>query len=255
VIPHLSVLLGFLAGAGSSALAMNLSGGPDTPTPGAASAGASIPSASADTEGIDLELVARARKGETGAFESLFRRHHRAVYRTLLGITGRPEDAEDAVQTAFLKAFQHLDQFQGASRFCTWLTRIAINEGLGRLRQHGRLESLEVEDEDGEFMPRNVRAWDDDPEALRSRAQARELVEREILKLPAKYRVAVMLRDIQQLSAEEAAQILGLGVPTLKTHLLRGRLRLREALAPHFAPRRPAAPAAPPAPAPRGGAR
>ncbi|HEV8199872.1 MAG TPA: sigma-70 family RNA polymerase sigma factor [Candidatus Polarisedimenticolia bacterium] len=222
---------------------MNLSGEPGHPTGEAAATGASIPSAAPDTEGVDRDLVARARKGETEAFEALFRLHHRAVYRTLLGITGRPEDAEDAVQTAFLKAFQHLDQFQGASRFSTWLTRIAINEGLGRMRQHGRLESLDVEDEEGEFMPRNVRAWDDDPEALRSRAQARELVEREILKLPAKYRIAVVLRDIQQLPAEEAAQILGLGVPTLKTHLLRGRLQLREALAPHFAPRRTPAPA------------
>jgi RNA polymerase sigma-70 factor (ECF subfamily) len=222
---------------------------PDRPTGVAEAGGASIPSASPDMEGIDLDLVARARQGETDAFETLFRRHHRAVYRTLLGITGRPEDAEDAVQTAFLKAFQHLDQFQGASRFSTWLTRIAINEGLGRLRQHGRLESLEVEDEEGEFMPRNVRAWDDDPELLRSRAQARDLVEKEILKLPPKYRVAVILRDIQQLTAEEAAQLLGLGVPTLKTHLLRGRLQLREALAPHFAPRRA------PAPGPSGGMR
>jgi RNA polymerase sigma-70 factor, ECF subfamily len=193
------------------------------------------------SEGADLELVTRARQGETEAFEGLFRRHHRALYRTLLGITGRPEDAEDAVQTAFLKAFQHLDQFQGASRFSTWLTRIAINEGLGKLRERGRIESLDAGDEeDAEFTPRKLRAWDDDPEVLRSRAQARELVEREILKLPAKYRLAVLLRDIQQYSAEEAAQILGLGVPTLKTHLLRGRLFLREALAPHFARRRPA---------------
>lgn len=203
---------------------MNLPGGLEAPTP----------------EEVDLDLVARARRGETGAFEALFRRHHRAVYRTLLGITGRPEDAEDAVQNAFLKAFQHLDQFAGASRFSTWLTRIAINEGLGRLRERGRVESLDESDEadDATFMPRNVRAWDDDPEILRSRAQAKELVEREMLKLPAKYRLAVLLRDIQQLSAEEAAQILGLGVPTLKTHLLRGRLQLREALAVHFAPRR-----------------
>jgi RNA polymerase sigma-70 factor, ECF subfamily len=190
----------------------------------------------------DLDLVARARQGETAAFEALFRRHHRAVYRTLLGITGCSEDAEDAVQNAFLKAFQHLDQFAGASRFSTWLTRIAINEGLGRLRERGRLESVDAaaDGEDESFMPRNVRAWEEDPEALRSRAQKKELVEAEILKLPSKYRLAVLLRDIQQYSAEEAAQILGLGVPTLKTHLLRGRLQLREALAQHFAPRRPA---------------
>lgn len=207
---------------------MNLSTGSDAPT----------------CEEVDLDLVARARAGETAAFEALFRRHHRAVYRTLCGLTGCREDAEDAVQTAFLKAFQHLDQFQGASRFSTWLTRIAINEGLGKLRERGRLESLDAageDEEDAGFMPRNVRAWDDDPEVLRSKAQARELVEREILKLPARYRVAVVLRDIQQIPADEAARILGLGVPTLKTHLLRGRLLLRESLAGHFAPRRPAA--------------
>ena len=203
---------------------MNLPTGLEAPTPGE----------------VDVDLVARARRGETGAFEALFRRHHRAVYRTLLGITGRPEDAEDAVQNAFLKAFQHLDQFAGASRFSTWLTRIAINEGLGRLRERGRVESLDAADDpdEADCMPKNVRAWDDDPEVLRSRAQAKELVEREMLKLPAKYRLAVLLRDIQQYSAEEAAQMLGLGVPTLKTHLLRGRLQLREALAAHFAPRR-----------------
>jgi RNA polymerase sigma-70 factor, ECF subfamily len=190
----------------------------------------------------DSPLVTAALGGDRRAFEELFRRHHRAVYRTLVGITGRPEDAEDAVQNAFVKAFQNLRQFQGAARFSTWLTRIAINEALGRIRESGRLEPLETATDDGEddIMPRNLRAWDDDPEILRSRAQARELVEREILRLPPKYRLAVMLRDIQQMSAEEAAQALGLGVPTLKTHLLRGRLMLRDALAPHFAaPRRP----------------
>jgi len=185
----------------------------------------------------DFGLVDRARRGDRQAFEELFRRHHRAVYRTLLGITGQSEDAEDAVQSAFVKAFQHLEQFQGDARFSTWVTRIAINEGLARLRERGRMETLDTAEEgaDTDVAPRNVRDWQEDPEILRSRAQARELVEREIQRLPQKYRLAVLLRDIQQVSAEEAAGILGLGVPTLKTHLLRGRLLLREALAPHFA--------------------
>ena len=188
----------------------------------------------------DGGLVARARGGDLGAFEELFRRHHRAVYRMLLGMIGRPEDAEDAVQSAFVKAFEHLAQFEGAARFSTWLTRIAINEGLARLRERGRMENLGAATDEGEtdFMPRHLKAWEEDPEILRSRAQTRELVERQILQLPQKYRLAVLLRDIQEMSAEEAAQVLGLGIPTLKTHLLRGRLLLREALAPHFAPGR-----------------
>jgi RNA polymerase sigma-70 factor (ECF subfamily) len=197
-----------------------------------------VPAAGADE---DMGLVARVREGDLGAFEALFRRHHRAVYRTLLGITGRPEDAEDAVQSAFVRAFERLDQFEGAARFSTWLTRIAINEGLSRLKDRGRMESLDASpgEEEPEISPLNLRPWEEDPEILRSRAQTREMVEREILRLPPKYRLAVLLRDIQEMSAEEAAQALGLGVPTLKTHLLRGRLLLREALAPHFArPRR-----------------
>lgn len=190
--------------------------------------------------GDEASLIGRARGGDRTAFAELFRRHHRVVYRTALGISGRAEDAEDAVQSAFVSAFQHLAQFEGRSRFSTWVTRIAINEVLAKLRETGRLEPLAggPDPDDEDFMPRNVRPWEDDPEALRDRAQRRELVEKAILALPPKYRAAVVLRDIQQLPAEEAAAILGLNVATLKTHLLRGRFRLREALAPHFAPRR-----------------
>ncbi|HKQ97492.1 MAG TPA: sigma-70 family RNA polymerase sigma factor [Candidatus Polarisedimenticolia bacterium] len=195
------------------------------------------PGAALDDE---IRLVERARAGDLQAFADLFRRHHRAVYRTVLGLSCRAEDAEDAVQTAFVNAWQHLHQFEGRSRFATWVTRIAINEALGKIRDGGRLEPLAadgVEDEE-DFMPRNLRPWEDDPETLRSRDERRELVEKAILALPPRYRAAVLLRDIQGMTAEEAAEALGLNVATLKTHLLRGRLRLREALAAHFAPRR-----------------
>lgn len=207
---------------------MNLSGLPGTPT-----------GAGADPGDEEL-LVGRARGGDLQAFAELFRRHHRVVYRTALGISGRPEDAEDAVQSAFVNAWQHLAQFEGRSRFSTWVTRIAINEVLGKMRESGRLEPLATgpDGDDEDFMPRNLRPWEDNPEALRDLDQRRELVEKAILALPPKYRAAVVLRDIQQMTAEEAAAALGLNVATLKTHLLRGRFRLREALAPHFAPKR-----------------
>jgi RNA polymerase sigma-70 factor (ECF subfamily) len=184
----------------------------------------------------DAALVARVRGGDLAAFEELVRRHQRRIYRTLIGITGNAEDAEDGTQNAFLKAFERIDKFRGAAKFSTWLIRIAINEGIQRLRSRKRVTALDDNgSEDAEeFRPRQVRAWDDNPEQLYSKAEMRKLVERALMKLPAWYRMVVMLRDIEQLSTEEAAKALGLGVAALKSRLLRGRLMLREALAPHF---------------------
>ena len=183
----------------------------------------------------DLPWVERVQAGEVSAFEELVRRHHTRIYRTLIGITGRPDDAEDDLQNVFLKAFKSIRQFRRASRFSTWLTRITINEGLERLRSREKLESLDFSDDDeAEVRPRQLRAWSDEAERAYSREQTRQLVEQAILLLPAKYRAAVVLRDLEQLSTEEAAAALGLGTATLKTRLLRGRLMLRDALAPHF---------------------
>jgi RNA polymerase sigma-70 factor (ECF subfamily) len=186
----------------------------------------------------DVECVSRAMQGDVRAFEELVRRHHRQVYRTSLGVTGNAEDAEDAAQTAFLKAFQNLKTFEGHARFSTWLTRIAINEALERLRARKPMESLSPDEEDrGQFRPLFVQAWVDNPEQLYQREELRSMVERALAEMPVRYRMAVVLRDLEQLSTSEAASALGLAVPTLKTHLLRGRLMLREALAPHFTPR------------------
>ncbi len=190
----------------------------------------------------DAALVARAQCGDIEAFEALVLRHVRRAYRVLLGITGNHADAEDGVQNTFLKAYQHIREFEGAAKFSSWLTRIAANEGLEILRRRKtrRRESLDdwLSEHEETFQPRNHQPWQKNPEQLTADAQVRALVEKEIMKLPAKYRVAVMLRDLEQLSTEEAATALGLNEATLKTRLLRGRLMLREALAPHFGPRR-----------------
>ena len=187
----------------------------------------------------DLEAVDAVRGGNVDAFEQLIERHSRRVYRTLVGILGDPEDARDAMQDTFLKAFQHLDKFQGRSKFSTWLVTIATNTGIQRLRERKPVESLDDSPGDaGEsFRPRQVRSWADDPEQLYSETERRRLVETSVMKLPAKYRVAVVLRDLELMSTEDAAAALGLEVPTLKSRLLRGRLMLREALAPHFTKR------------------
>jgi RNA polymerase sigma-70 factor (ECF subfamily) len=180
--------------------------------------------------------VARVRAGDDAAFEELIARHGAKIYRAVIGITGDPADAEDATQNAFIKAHTWLDTFQGKARFSTWLMRIAINEGLEVLRRRRPHETLDdaAPESIADHYPSNVRPWADDPESLYSQAEIRGLVEKAIMKLPAKYRVVAILRDLEGLSTEEAAMALGLQVPALKTRLLRARLMLREALAPHF---------------------
>jgi len=187
----------------------------------------------------DSAVVARVQKGDHEAFEELINRHSRRVYRTLVGILGSPEEARDAMQDTFLKAFRHLGDFSGRSKFSTWLVSIASNTGIQLLRERKHVQSLDDDaaEENGGFRPPQIRAWDEDPEQLYSRAETRTLVENCVKRLPSKYRVVLMLRDIEQLSVEEAAEALGLGVPALKSRHLRGRMMLREALTPHFAAR------------------
>jgi RNA polymerase sigma-70 factor, ECF subfamily len=188
-------------------------------------------------EDPDAELVARARAGDIEAFEALVRRHAQLIYRVLAAILGNPDDAQDAMQDAFFSAFKHIDGFQGRSKFSTWLVSIARNAGLQRLRHRKRDESLDEggPEDDQDFRPRQVRAWEDNPEQSHSRSEIRELIERGIMGLPANYRAVVMLRDIEQLSTDEVARQLGLSVPAVKVRLLRGRLMLRDWLSPHFA--------------------
>jgi RNA polymerase sigma-70 factor (ECF subfamily) len=188
----------------------------------------------ATIEDPDARFVADAKAGDLEAFEKLIRRHSSTLYRALMAILGNQEEAQDAMQEALLSAFKHIGGFQGRSKFSTWLVSIARNTALQRLRNRKNLESLDEVDHEGDFRPRQIRDWHDDPEQLYSESEIRGLVEKGILGLPAKYRVALMLRDIEQLSTEEVARQLGLSVPALKARVLRGRLMLREFLAPHF---------------------
>ena len=198
--------------------------------------GLDVPTSTMEVEDPDAGLVAKAQAGELGAFEELIRRHSSSIYRALMAILGNPEESQDAMQDALLSSFRHIKRFEGRSKFSTWLVSIARNTALQRLRDRRDTESLDegVEGEE-EFRPRQIRAWQDNPEQIHSKTEIKKLVEKSILGLPSKYRIVVMLRDIEQLSTEEVARQLGLTVPALKTRLLRGRLMLRESLAPHFA--------------------
>ena len=186
------------------------------------------------SEDPDAALVARVQSGEIDGFEELVRRHSRRIFGTLAGLLGNVDDAHDATQDVFLKAFENIGRFQGRSKFSTWLTSIAINAGTDLLRHRKPSEPLEEGQGDEGFRPRLVQKWAEDPERLLAASQMNELVREAVLRLPEKYRVAVLLRDINQLSTEEAAAALDLSVPALKARVLRGRLMLRESLTPHF---------------------
>jgi RNA polymerase sigma-70 factor (ECF subfamily) len=189
------------------------------------------------SQDADAELVGRAQCGELEAFEELARRHTQLIYRALIAILGDAADAQDAMQDTLLSAFKHIGGFQGRSKFSTWLVSIARNAALQRLRGRRNTESLDQNDTEEErgFRPRQIAAWQENPEQSHSRTEIRRLVEEGLLQLPAKYRVIVVLRDIEQLSTDAVARQLGLSVPAVKTRLLRGRLMLREWLSPHLA--------------------
>jgi len=182
----------------------------------------------------DAELVKEVRDGKVDVFEELVRRHSRRVFGTVAGILGNLDDARDSTQDVFLKAFENIASFEGRAKFSTWLISIAIHTATEMLRHRKRTELLGVVDDEEDFRPRQVQQWAEDPEQIFSDVQRNELVRDKILQLPEKYRVALMWRDINQLSIEEAAAALEIGVPAFKARVLRGRLMLRERLAPHF---------------------
>jgi RNA polymerase sigma-70 factor (ECF subfamily) len=191
--------------------------------------------------GEELALVQSAQQGDIAAFEQLIKRYDRNVFRIAQHITQNREDAEDVVQDAFLKAYQKLDQFQGNSKFYTWLVRIAVNEALMRLRKRKTDKTVsmddEVETEDG-AMPREFADWSPDPEQQFRQSELNDILARAIQGLPASFRTVFVLRDVEGLSTEETAEMLGLSVPAVKSRLLRARLQLRERLSKHFKKRK-----------------
>jgi RNA polymerase sigma-70 factor (ECF subfamily) len=182
-------------------------------------------------------LVEAARAGDIKAFESLVRRYDRNVFRIAQHITQNREDAEDVVQDAFLKAYQNLGQFQGQSKFYTWLVRIAVNEALMRLRRR-RPERMVSIDEDvkteEDSMPREIADWSPNPEQQYTQAELKDILGKTIQGLPPSFRTVFVLRDVEGLSTEETASALELSVPAVKSRLLRARLQLRERLNKYF---------------------
>src|SRR5579862_6118175 len=185
----------------------------------------------------EMELVRRAKRGDDSAFEELVRRYDRNVFRIAQHITQNREDAEDVVQDAFLKAYGNLNQFQGQSKFYTWLVRIAVNEALMKLRRR-RPERMVSLDEDvkteEDSVPREIADWSPNPEQLYKQSELKDILTRTIQGLPPSFRTVFVLRDVEGLSTEETAEALGLSIPAVKSRLLRARLQLRERLSRYF---------------------
>ena len=190
----------------------------------------------------DLPLVEATARGDLAAFEELVRRYDARLLRITQQVTHNLDDAQEAVQETFLKVFQKLHQFHGNSKFSTWLTRIALNEALTRLRRRRFTEiPLEYEDDDGEHLPLDLADWSPNPEQLCSRAELRELLRGALEKLPSSLRVVFVLRDIEEFSIKDTAEILNLDPTAVKARLFRARLHLREKLSRRFRLPEPAA--------------
>ena len=198
---------------------------------------ASIQSTATEEVHPDVALVARVREGDMQAFEQLVRQYDRQVFRIAQHITQNREDAEDIVQDSFLKAYEKIDQFQGNSKFSTWLIRIAVNESLMRLRKRKTARTVSMDEdvhtEEGS-IPRDFADWSPNPEQIYGQSELAEILRKTIQGLPEGFRSVFVLRDVESLSTEETAEMLGLSVPAVKSRLLRARLQLRDRLSRHF---------------------
>lgn len=183
----------------------------------------------------DDDLPARISRGEQPAFEALMRRYNSRLFRTARAIVKDDAEAEDVLQDAYLHAYRHMAEFRGDSQLATWLTRIVINQALGRLRKQKR-DRVVVPFPEGRGGMDDAQAGVADdkaelPPRATLRAEVRRLLERQIDELPVAFRTVFIMRDVQDLSVQETAECLSIPSATVRTRLFRARALLREALA------------------------
>jgi len=179
-------------------------------------------------------LVSEAQTGSAESFSVLVKHYERQIYRLSKAITGNLEDAEDALQETFLKAYKNLKQFQRESRFYTWLVCIAMNEALSRLRRRNSALCVSLGDpidtEESETAPREIKDWQDNPEECYNQTELRGILFKALQNLETPLGVVFVLRDVEGLSCEETAMVTGLSVPVVKTRSMRARSKLRKKL-------------------------
>jgi RNA polymerase sigma-70 factor (ECF subfamily) len=178
-------------------------------------------------------LVALARTGEEPAVRTLMQMHNRRLFRLARSVLRDDAEAEDVVQATYVQAFTGLTGFRGDAAFSTWLTRIALNEALGRVRRRRptvELSDIETEQEAGRVLIFPHSPAPPSPEAEAARRQVREVLEQAIDQLPDSFRLVFVLRDVEGLSIEETAESLGVVAETVKTRLHRARKLMRAAV-------------------------
>lgn len=181
----------------------------------------------------DEEIVARVRAGDVRAFEHIMRRHNQRVFRAARAIVKDDAEAEDVMQDAYVRAFEHLDAFEGRARFSTWLTRIAVHEAFARARRARRFEPLEAEPEEQLMSTRRPAS----PEETAIDRETRAVLESAIDALPEDFRVVFVLRAVEEMSGVDTAACLGIPEETVKTRLHRARGRLQAELLARLEPR------------------
>jgi RNA polymerase sigma-70 factor (ECF subfamily) len=185
----------------------------------------------------DAQLVQLARQRDSGAFRTVMQRHNRRLYRLARAVVRNDSEAEDVVQEAYVRAFTSLDRFRGDASLATWLSRIVLNEALGRLRRrHPTVDLAAVENRQpsqGQVIPFPLATSQLDPERTMAQREIQRLLEQAIDDLPEAFRTVLVARVIEEMSVKETADLFGLREETVKTRLHRARSLLKKALEKH----------------------
>ncbi|MCX7917240.1 MAG: sigma-70 family RNA polymerase sigma factor [bacterium] len=184
----------------------------------------------------ELELVERAKTGDTKAFEELVKLTQEKIYNLGLKILGNRDDAADILQETYIKAYENLPKFEGKSSFSTWLYRIATNFALMKLRKekYKKISIDEIKKSSDENYKLEISDWSNSPYFQYRNEELKEILNNAINSLPPKYKTIFILHDIEGLSIGEISEILSLSIPTVKTRIHRSRLFLREKLSEYF---------------------
>jgi len=185
----------------------------------------------------DLDLVHATKDGDVAAFEQLVKRYDRKLLRIAQCVTHNREDSQDAVQEAFLKAYQNMAEFREDSQFSTWLIRITLNQSLMKLRKQRAVREVSLDEgfqADEDILPIEVTDWAPDPEQLYRASELRNILIKALKELRPVLRAVFVLRDIEGLSTTQTAEVLNLSHTAVKARLWRGRLQLRERLNRYF---------------------